>query len=191
MKSLYSELGKMIVHLNKLPHPSLSQSQWDNASTYLFPFVSMDTWKNTDFQFLFFSLSLLFFPFPYLLSLFFPFFLAIDNTKVFFFPEGCSNINLHYEKIQTVKLEEKQRLLSEHLIIQQLKPVTSLKNSFLPLPSLHIYWGPSSYQRLNECFSYSNSFFFSAFPLYVLLNGFQSLVGLDIFSVCPGHCNLV
>lgn len=85
MKSLYSELGKMIVHHNKLPHPSLSQSQWDNASTYLFPFVSMDTWKNTDFQFLFFSLSLLFFPFPYLLSIFFPFFLAIDNTKVFFF----------------------------------------------------------------------------------------------------------
>lgn len=75
--------------------------------SHLFPWVP-EKIQISNF-FLFLSPSF-FCPFPYPLPIPFPFFLAIDNTKVFFFfPEGCSNINLHYEKIQTVKLEEKKK----------------------------------------------------------------------------------
>lgn len=107
----------MTVHGTELPHPSLSQSQRDNARTYLFPFVSMGTWGNKDrFQFLFF-LSLpscpsplrphlpLLLPFPVILL---PSFVGTDNRFSVFFPEGCSNKNIHYENMQTIKLEKKE-----------------------------------------------------------------------------------
>lgn len=119
--------------------------------SHLFPWVP-EKIQISNF-FLFLSPSF-FCPFPYPLPIPFPFFLAIDNTKVFFFfswrlfkhkPSLWENTNCKIRR-------KKKRLASEHLIIQQLKPVTGLKNSFLSLPSLHIYWGPSSYQMLNECF---------------------------------------
>lgn len=149
MKSLYSELGKMTVHCTALPHPSLSQSQWDNASTYLFPFVSMGTWGNKDTSFSLSPPSS--FPLtPSILSSF-PFFLGTNNTKVlFFFSEACFSIYLHYEKIQTIKLGgKKNSIASERLIVQQLKPkrwASRILFSPLPLffPPFHIHWMPLS-----------------------------------------------
>lgn len=130
--------------------------------SHLFPWVPEEIKTDSNF-----SLSLpVPIPHPHLPLLptfplfFLPFFVDTDNSKVFnLFPWRLFKQKHSFWEYENHKIREKKRLVFEHGCSTVETTVMGLKNFFLPTPS-HIYWMLRSCQRINECFSYINSFFF-------------------------------